>query len=119
MFKAIGGLGNISSILSNLHNIGPKMHEVVERMREERITASAGEGAVAVTINGLGEMLQLDISEDAREEPELNVWIIEAANTAGSTAKRRYADAVRQAADELNLNLPGLDAILASLTGEA
>lgn len=119
MFKAIGGLGNISAILNNLQHIGPTMQRVTEDMRGERITASAGDGAVEVTINGIGEMQELRILTEVREHAELHIWIIEATNLASASAKRQYADAISRAADDLNLKLPGLDAILGSLTGGA
>jgi DNA-binding protein YbaB len=119
MFKAIGGLGNISSILSNLHNIGPRMQQVAEEMRNQRIAASAGDGAVEVIINGIGEMQEIRVITEARDHVHLEVWIIEATNTAGSTAKQLYAQAIQQAASDMNLNLPGLDSILGSLTGGA
>lgn len=119
MFKAIGGLGNISSILSNLQHIGPRMQQVAEEMRDHRITASAGDGAVEVIINGIGEMQEIRVITAARDHVHLEIWIIEATNTAGLTAKQLYAQAIQQAASDLNLNLPGLDSILGSFTGGA
>ena len=119
MFKAIGGLGNISSIINNLQHIGPTMKRVTEEMRNELITATAGDGAVEVTLNGIGEMQGIQIVESAREHAQLQVWIVEATNTAGAAAKRQYAAAISQAADDLNLKLPGLDTLLGSLTGGA
>lgn len=129
MFKAIGGLGNISAILSNLQHIGPTVQKVTEQMRAERITGSAGDGAVIVTLNGIGEMLEIHISPihispihispQGREDPQLQAWIVEATNVAGSLAKQKYAQAISQAAEDLNLKLPGIDSLLKSLTGGA
>lgn len=119
MFKSIGGLGNISAILSNMHNIGPKMQEVTIQMRQQRIIATAGDGAVEVIINGIGEMQEIRVGEEARGHTHLEVWIIEATNSAGALAKREYAQAIQRAASEMNLNLPGLDTLLGSLTGGA
>ncbi len=119
MFKAIGGLGNISSMLNNVQHIGPTMQRVADQMRQQQVTASAGDGAVEVTLNGIGQMLEIRIAETARQHTQLSIWILEASNLAGAEAKRQYADAISQAADQLNLKLPGLDAILDSLTGGA
>ncbi len=83
------------------------------------ITASAGDGAVEVTLNGIGEMQRIQIEESARGHAELHLWIVEATNTAGATAKRQFAAAISQAADDLNLKLPGLDSLLGSITGGA
>jgi DNA-binding protein YbaB len=119
MFKAIGGLGNISAILNNLQHIGPTIKQVTDEMRGERITASAGNGAVEVTLNGIGEMQHVQILDESRQHEKLQAWIVEATNIAGASAKRQYADAISRAADDLNLKIPGLDAILGSLTGGA
>lgn len=117
MFKSLGGLGNLTSILGNLHHVGPRMQQVAEEMRSERITASAGDGAVEVTINGIGEVQELRVITEARDHMHLEIWIIEATNTAGASAKQKYAAAITQVANDLNLNLPGLDSLLGSLTG--
>jgi DNA-binding protein YbaB len=117
MFKSLGGLGNITSIISNLQHIGPKMQQVAEEMRNRRITASAGDGAVQVTINGIGEVQELIVIREARDHSHLEIWIIEATNTAGVTAKQMYAEAISQVASDLNLNMPGFDSILGSLPG--
>lgn len=119
MFKALGGLGNISAILNNVQHIAPTVKRVTEEMRSEMITASAGDGAVEVTLNGIGEMQHIQIEETARGHAELHLWIVEATNTAGATAKRQYAEAISRAAEELNLKLPGLDSLLGSITGGA
>jgi DNA-binding protein YbaB len=119
MFKSLGGLGNISSILSNMHNIGPRMKEVTVQMREQRIVGTAGDGAVEVVINGIGEMQEIRVGDEARGHAHLEVWIIEASNIAGASAKREYAQAIQRVATEMNLNLPGLDSLLGSLTGGA
>jgi DNA-binding protein YbaB len=119
MFKAIGGLGNISAILNNLQHIGPTMKRVTEEMRSEMITASAGDGAVEVTLNGIGEMQRIQIEESARQHAELHLWIVEATNLAGAAAKQQFAAAISQAADDLNLKLPGLESLLGSITGGA
>jgi nucleoid-associated protein EbfC len=119
MFKAIGGLGNISAILNNLQHIGPAVERVTQQMRSEQIIGSAAGGAVEVTLNGIGEMQELRIAQSVREHEQLSTWIIEATNDAGASAKRRYADAISQAADELDLKLPALDAMLTALTGGA
>lgn len=119
MFKAIGGLGNISAVLNNLQHIGPALKQVTDQMRGERISAAAGDGAVEVILNGIGEMQAIRIADEFREHHELNDWIIEATNTAGASAKRRHAEAISQAASDLNLKLPGFDAMLGSITGGA
>lgn len=119
MFKSLGGLGNLTSLIGNLQHVAPRMEQVAMEMREQRITVTAGEGAVEVTINGIGEVQHLRVIAEARDHEHLEIWIIEATNTAGASAKQMYADAIAQVASDLNLNLPGLDSMLGSLTGRS
>lgn len=106
-------------MLGNLQHIGPRVKEVGQEMRDRQITGTAGDGAVEVVINGLGQMQDVRISDTARHSDQLTNWMMEATNQAGAEAKRQYAVAIRQVADDLNLQLPGLESMLATLTGGA
>ncbi len=103
-------------MLGNLQHIGPRIKEVAEEMRGRQITGTAGDGAVQVVINGIGKMQDVQISDLARSSELLPTWVQEATNQAGAEAKRQYAAAIHQVANDLNLQLPGLEAMLASLT---
>ncbi len=119
MFKSLGGLGNMASLLGSAQKVPGMMKEMQEKLKREIVQASAGDGAVQVTINGVGEMQSIAIDPAVRDFPELEQWIVEACNTAGRDAKQRYVQAVSAAVSDLNINIPGLDGILANLVGGA
>lgn len=119
MFKSLGGLGNLTSLLGNLQHIGPRMKAVAEDMRNRQFNGSAGDGAVMIVINGIGQTIDMQISDSARSSDQLTAWIMEACNQAGAEAKRQYAAAIQQVADDLDIKLPGMDSMLSTLTGGA
>jgi nucleoid-associated protein EbfC len=43
--------------------------------------------------------------------------VLEATNAAGAAAKQLYAEAINRMVQDMDLNLPGLDRVLSSLTG--
>jgi DNA-binding protein YbaB len=114
-----GGLGNIASLMSSAQQIPGKMQELNEQLKIEMVQATAGDGAVLVTINCIGQMQSVQVEPDARHHPELEIWIVEASNAAASEAKQRYAESVSQMAKDMKLNIPGLDGMLAKLTSGA
>jgi len=112
-----GGLGNMASLLTSAQQIPGKMQQLTEQLKKEHIYATTGGGAVQVTLNGIGQMRSIEIDPAARENSQLEDWIVEAVNTASGEAKQRYAEAVDKMAKEMNISIPGLDKILATLTG--
>lgn len=114
-----GGLGNMASLLASAQQIPGKMKQLTEQLKLEHVHATTGGGAVQVSLNGVGEMRSIEIDPAARENPLLEEWIVEAVNVASSEAKQRYAEAVSRMAKDMNINIPGLDGVLANLTGGA
>ena len=114
-----GGLGNMAALLSSAQQIPGKMQQLNEQMKQETIHATAGGGAVQVKLNGVGQMRSIELDPAARENPQLEEWIVEATNAAAQEAKQRYAEAVSQMAKDMKINIPGLDGMLAKLTGGA
>lgn len=109
----------MASLLSSAQQIPGKMHQLTEQLKLERVHATAGEGAVQVTLNGIGQMQSIVVESAARDNPQLEQWIVEASNAAASEAKQRYAESVSTMAREMKINIPGLDGMLTKLTGGA
>lgn len=117
MFK---GLANIGSLLKNAQQIGSKLGAVQDQLKTRRAVGTAGGGMVEVEVNGLGEVLRLTIEPALveRGEREMIEDLIPAAvNQAIAKSKQMHADAMREAAD--GLELPGLNDALAKFTGES
>jgi nucleoid-associated protein EbfC len=119
VFKNLGGLGSMAAMLGSVQQIPEKMKQLTENMKREMVHATAGGGAVQVVINGIGQMQSIQIDPAARDNPELEAWIVEACNAAGADAKQRYMAAVSQMAQDMNIKVPGLEGMLANLTGGA
>lgn len=113
----LGGLGGLSNLMGVLPKLPGKMQELQERLKQDRIESEAGDGAVRVVVSGTGQVISVMIDRTARENAHLEAWVAEAMNKAGAEAKRRTAEAVSQMARDLNINAPGLDSMLANLTG--
>ncbi len=116
MFKGLGNLGNIASMVGALQQLPEKMQELNERMKSERVSASSGCGTVHISMNGVGHVEEVKIKGDLTGE-DLEHAIRDATNAAGAAAKQLYAEAISQMARDMDLNLPGIDNILNNLTG--
>jgi DNA-binding protein YbaB len=116
MFKGLGNLGNIASMVGALQQLPEKMQELTERMKSERVSASSGCGSVTVEMNGIGHVQNVSIGVELAGE-ELEHAIQDATNAAGAAAKQLYAEAISQMVNDMDLNLPGIDNVLTSLTG--
>ena len=116
MFKGLGNLGNIASMVGSLQELPVKMKELNERMKSETVSASSGCGTVNVSMSGTGHVQSVKIDGDLSGH-ELEQAIQEATNAAGAAAKQLYAEAISQMVNDMDLNLPGLDNVLSHLTG--
>jgi hypothetical protein len=125
MFKGLGNLGNIASMVGKLQEIPQKMQELNDQMRSERVSASSSCNHVEVVMNGIGEVQSVEIAPEIlgagggeAVAPEvLQNAIRDATNAAGAAAKQLYASAISQLASDMDLNMPGVDGLLTSLTG--
>ncbi|WP_430453174.1 YbaB/EbfC family nucleoid-associated protein [Rhodopirellula europaea] len=64
MFKGLGNLGNIASMVGKLQEIPQKMQELNEQMRSERVSASSSCNHVEVVMNGIGEVQSVEIAPE-------------------------------------------------------
>jgi nucleoid-associated protein EbfC len=116
MFKGLGNIGNIASMVGSLQKLPDKMQELNERMKHELVSASSGCGQVNVVMSGSGHVQRISI-KDGLSGAELEQAVLEATNAAGAAAKQLYAEAINRMVQDMDLNLPGLDRVLSSLTG--
>jgi len=116
MFKGLGNLGNIASMMGALQQLPEKMQELNDRMKSESVSASSGCGTVKVSMNGVGHVEGIKIEGDLAGS-DLEQAIQDATNAAGAAAKQLYAEAISQMVSDMDLNLPGIDNVLTNLTG--
>jgi DNA-binding protein YbaB len=116
MFKGLGNLGNIASLVGSLQKLPDKLNELNERMKRETVSASSGCGSVNVSMNGTGHVQSVRIHGNLSGQ-ELEQAVQDATNAAGAAAKQLYAEAISKMASDMDLNVPGVDALLSNLTG--
>lgn len=118
MFKGLGNLANLGSLMKQAQEMGSKMQALGEELKTKRATGAAGGGLVEVEVNGTGEVLavRIDPSLIEKQDRELIEDLLPAAfNAAAQKAKQLHAEAL--AALTGGMQLPGLDDALAQLTG--
>ncbi len=116
MFKGLGNIGNIASMMGSLQSLPQKLEELNARMKEESVTGASPCGRVSVTMSGTGEVQSINMDETLQGE-ELEQATLQATNEAGTAAKGLFATAMKEMTAEMDLNLPGVEGILSSLTG--
>lgn len=118
MFKGMGGLGNLTSMLGSFQKLPEKMKELNDRMKSESVSASSGCGQVNITMSGTGHVEHVSIGGGLSGD-DLQIAIQEATNAASAAAKQLYAESISQLVKEMDLNLPGLEDIIQNLTGSS
>ena len=116
MFKGLGNLGNLASMMGSLQKLPEKLKELNEQMQASTVTQASSCANVTVAMSGTGQVQSIDISGDLQGE-SLEQAILEATNAAGAAAKQMYAEAIKQMATDMDINVPGIDGLLTSLTG--
>ena len=119
MFKGLGQLANLGSILKQAQQIGSQMQGLGEQLKQQRATGSAGGGLVEVDVNGLGEVLACRIDADliAKGDGEMIEDLLPAAfNQAHAKSKQLHAEAMKSLTE--GMELPGLDDVLAQIGGD-
>ena len=74
---------NLSDLFKQAQELQSKMNQILEQLRSERVEGTAGGGMVTATLNGLQEVIDIDIEPEVidREEKEmLEEMIIAAIN---------------------------------------
>ncbi|MEX2315506.1 MAG: YbaB/EbfC family nucleoid-associated protein [Pirellulales bacterium] len=118
MFKGLGNLANLGSILKQAQEMGGRMQAIQDELRTKRATGSAGGGLVEVEINGLAEVLSVRIDPSLVEkgEREMIEDLLPAAfRAAQQKARELHAEAMQSLTG--GANLPGLQEALAQITG--
>ena len=116
MFK---GLGNLTTLLRQAHEISGRMKGLNQELRGRRATGSAGGGMVEVEVNGLLEVLRCHIDKQLVEQGDgemIEDLVSTAVNQAIGKAKQLHMEAMKSLAG--GLEVPGLDAALGDMLGE-
>ncbi len=118
MLKGLGNLANIGSLLKQAQQMGGRMKQINEELKQKRAEASAGGGLVAVEVNGLGEVLacRIDPSLITSGDRELIEDLVPAAvNQALAKSRALHAEAMQSLTQGLDVG--GLGDMLSQLSG--
>ncbi len=110
MFKGLGNLANLGTLVKQAQEMSEKMQSVSEALKLERVTGSAGAGFIEVEANGLGEILAVRIDPTLMEkgDRELIEDLLPAAiNAAQQKAKGLHAEKMQALTG--GLQIPGID----------
>ena len=106
MFKGLGNLANLGSLVKQAQEMGSKMQALGDELKTKRATGAAGGGLVEVEVNGLGEVLAVRIDPSLVEKQDremiedlLPAAFNAAAQKAEATARRSDAVDHRRHAD--------------------
>jgi hypothetical protein len=108
--------GNPLAMMGKLRELPTKLQELTVRMQQETVSATSACGRVSVVMSGTGQVQSIAIAEDLGRH-EMESAVMDATNAAGAAAKRMYADAISRMIADMDIKVPGIDGILASLTG--
>jgi len=118
VFKGLGNLANIGSLIKQAQQMGGKLQQITDELKTRRAEGSSGGGMIKVEVNGIGEVLscRIDPSLVNSGDREMVEDLLPAAiNQALLKAKELHAEAMKSMAD--GLDMPGLNAMLAQLSG--
>jgi DNA-binding YbaB/EbfC family protein len=119
MFKGLGNLKDLGSLLKQAQEIGSKMQAINEELRLKRAVGHAGGGLVEVEVNGLGEVLAVRIDPslmEKRDREMIEDLLPDAFNSAQRKAKQMYGEAMQSLTG--GLPLPGVQDAIAQLGDE-
>ena len=105
----IPGMGNMNQMIKQAQKMQEDMLKAQAEIEEKTLEASAGGGAVTVTINGKKELLSVKISPDAVDPDDVETLedlILSAVNEAMRQADELTAGTMSKVTG--GMNIPGL-----------
>jgi DNA-binding YbaB/EbfC family protein len=110
MFDALKGLGNPLALMGKVREMQEKMGQMQEELGRKQVTADAGGGMVAATVNGRMELVKLHIDKsrvDLNDTDMLEDLIVAAVAAAQNKASEVNKAELARIADEMGLP-PGM-----------
>jgi nucleoid-associated protein EbfC len=118
VLKGLGNLANIGSLIKQAQQMGGKLQRINEDLKTRRAEGTSGGGMVTVEVNGIGEVLSCHVDPSlitAGDRERIEDLLPAAVNAALAKSKELHAQAMKSMTD--GLDVPGLNAMLAQLSG--
>lgn len=103
---------NMMDMFGKMKEVQSRMKDAQETLRNVTETGDAGAGMVKVTVNGLKNVLSVEIDPDlikADDREMLQDLIVAATNKAMGNIETKAREHLRQATEGLLPNIPGLN----------
>ena len=96
---------DFSKILDRAKEVEKKMKESQEKIKQIKVDGSSGGDAVKVTLNGEGELIDLNLSDEIlNEEKGIIIDLIKAAHTnAKNQLKIKTSEEISKTADDFGI----------------
>ncbi len=95
--------GNIAELMKQVKNMQENVEKAKQELKNEKIIVEVGGGMLKVTVNGLGEIIDLEIDDTLLQDKELlKDLLLSGINEAQNRAKEEMAEKMQKAA-----GLPG------------
>ncbi len=103
---------NMMDMFGKMKEVQSRMKEAQENLSTVQETGEAGAGLVKVTVNGLKNVLRIDIDPELiqpNDREMLQDLIVAATNKAMTNVEAKAREHIRQATEGLLPNIPGLN----------
>ena len=103
---------NMMDMFGKMKEVQSRMKEAQENLSTVQETGEAGAGLVKVTVNGLKNVLKVEIDPELIQPTDremLQDLIVAATNKAMSSVETKAREHLRQATEGLLPNIPGLN----------
>ena len=103
---------NMMDMFGKMKEVQSRMKDAQETLRNVTETGDSGAGLVKVTVNGLKNVLSIEIDPDiikADDREMLQDLIVAATNKALASVETKAREHLRQATEGLLPNIPGLN----------
>ena len=119
MFKGLGNLGNIAGMIKQAQEMGPKMQEAQEKLKEMSVAGTAGGGMVTVHADGLGTVTKVEVDPMIVEKADFEMLmdlLPAAINQASQKAKELHVEHMQEITSDLPIP-GGMEDTLKNLLG--
>ena len=103
-------MSNIGGLMKQAQEMGQKMQQITEDLKDKRVEANTGGGLVKVEVNGLGEVLNVEIDPslvgESGDREMIEDLVVGAVNQAVAKSKQLHAEAMQEVTG--GMNIPGL-----------
>ena len=102
-----GGMpGNMNNLMKQAQKMQKQMEEVQKQLEESEVTATAGGGAVEVTISGTKEVTKVKLSEEVVDPDDIEM-LEDLIMAATNEALRKIEEATQQSMAKITGGLGG------------